>query len=692
MSTLARTLVRLLILMLMPLSGLVAAQTQPVQAELLSENQTLRAGAENMIALRLKPQAGWHVYWRNPGDSGIATKLEWQLPAGVQAGQIQWPYPHQFRLGELVNYGYGAETLHLVPLTLDAGVRGPLTLKATAKWLVCKDLCIPGKAELSLTLPVAAQAQTDPRLKAAFAQARAQLPQSVDWPAQYQVQAGDFSLAVQSPSVQGASRISFFPYAADLINHAAAQRQQLQGAQLRLSQALNAYYVAASTPVQGLLLIDTAGDARAYEITARAGSVPALPKDSPAQKLQAAPEGGDEGAAPAPMGLLAVFVFALLGGLVLNLMPCVFPVLSLKALSIARAGPAQQRGQALAYTAGVIASCVGAAAAILLLRSAGEAVGWGFQLQSPAFVAVLCYLLFALGLSLSGAAEFGSGLMNVGQNLTERKGWSGAFFTGVLAVVVASPCTAPFMGTAIGFAMTQPPPLAIAVFAALGLGLALPFLLIGFVPAAARLLPKPGAWMERFKQAMAFPLYLSVVWLLWVLARQLDINASAQIMVGLVLLAFILWLWRAHGLLASLFKLAAFAGAIGLVVQLPPAQAPQAAAAQAGSERQAWSTARVAELRAEGRTVFVDFTADWCLSCKVNERVALNNARVQQAFAERGVAVLVADWTRADPAITAELARFGRNGVPLYLVYAKGGEARILPQLLTPDIVLKALD
>ncbi|NGY06038.1 protein-disulfide reductase DsbD family protein [Solimonas terrae] len=691
----ARILVSVLLLLAAPLARAAAVHVGPVEAELIAERDALVAGQSNWLALRLKPDPQWHVYWRNPGDSGIPTKLEWHLPHGISAGDIVWPYPQIQRLGDLANYGYGEETLHLVPLDVAAGVHGQQTLRATAKWLVCKDVCIPGSTELELTMPVAANATPDARWQAAFARTRAAVPTAEpDWPAQFMIKDKTLSLSVAAAPLRNASSIRFFPYASDLVNHARPQRIAIEGERLRLSQAISSYYVDAPPTVDGVLVVDDdRHQSHAYEISARAGSV-AVVDESPADGsavLAATPTAATD-RSQTSLSLLPVLLLALLGGLVLNLMPCVFPVLSLKALSLTRAGREGQRAQSLAYSAGVILSCVGAAAAILALQRAGQAVGWGFQLQSPMFVGLLGYLLFALGLSLSGVATFGTSLMNVGQGLTEKKGLSGAFFTGVLAVVVASPCTAPFMGTALGYAVTQPPLLALTVFAVLGLGLALPFLVIGFVPGAARLLPRPGAWMERFKQLMAFPLYLSVVWLLWVLARQLDAGAAAQLMVGLVLIAFILWLWSAHGLIASLSKLAASALVVALLLTLPK---PDTTAAAAVTDRalrsEAWSTQRVAELRGEGRTVFVDFTADWCLSCKVNERVALRSSRVEQAFRDDDVAVLVGDWTRADPAITAELARFKRNGVPLYLVYVHGGEPKVLPQLLTPDLVVDAL-
>ncbi|MFT4046224.1 MAG: protein-disulfide reductase DsbD family protein [Solimonas sp.] len=698
-----RLLLLLCLLIAAPLADAAAVRTDQIEAELVAERTALLAGQTNWVALRIKPVAGWHVYWRNPGDSGIPTKLEWALPRGIAAGDIVWPYPGTERLGDLVNYGYGDEVLHLVPLTVAADARGTQKLAATAKWLVCKDICIPGSAELTLELPVAADAKADPRWQAAFAKARAAVPRVVAWPAQFAVDHDTVSLQIRDAALQGAERTAFFPYASDLVNHAADQRVSVDGDTLRLSQAASAYFVETPKTVDGVLVVTRGSQTQAYEITAQPGPVAAVADNgtAPAATHAAAPESAAVGGPPlaaqdsggAPLSLITALLFALLGGLILNLMPCVFPVLSLKALSLARAGREGQRAQALAYSAGVVASCLAIAVAILVLQRVGKVAGWGFQLQSPLIVGALAYLLFALGLSLSGVAAFGTRLMNLGQSLAEKPGLAGAFFTGVLAVVVASPCTGPFMGAAIGYAVLQPPAITLAVFAALGLGLALPFLVIGFVPAAARLLPKPGAWMERFKQLMAFPLYLSVVWLVWVLARQLDAGAAAQLMVGLVLIAFVLWLWTSRGIVAVLAKLAAAALAVALLVNLPARGEPRGTAPGATAlAAEPWSAQRVAELRGEGRTVFVDFTADWCLSCKVNERVALRAAKVEQRFRDAGVAVLVADWTNADPAITAELARFGRNGVPLYLVYVRGGEPQILPQLLTPEMVARAIE
>jgi thiol:disulfide interchange protein len=678
-----RLLALLALLLITGNANAESVRADHIEAELIAENSVLKPG-ENWLALRLKPEPGWHTYWRNPGDTGIPTQLIWTLPKGVTAGAILWPYPQLHKLGDLAYFGYGEETLHLVAITLPADwpAARPVDLRAEAKWLVCADICIPGKAELSLIQTVATSPVADERWTSAFADARSRLPIAAPWKAAFGTSGGDFSLRIDGAEFEGA-QAEYFPYASDLLNHASAQRVAINAKGLRLSQTLSPYFVAAPASVQGLLVLEQAGKKVAYEFIAEPGAVVAV-KSPPASLPPAAQK-----------ALPLILLFALIGGLILNLMPCVFPVLSLKALSVLqnRGHSAQrQRGHALAYTAGVILSCVAVAVALLALRAGGEAIGWGFQLQSPVFVAALAYLMFAVGLSMSGAVEFGTRFMGIGQALTEGQGYASSFFTGVLATVVASPCTAPFMGTALGYALTQPPLLSLSVFVALGLGLALPFLLLGFFPRLAAFLPRPGAWMETFKQLMAFPLYLSVAWLVWVLAHQTSADGAGIVLIGLVLIAFALWLWNRRGLLATVLQCAALIGAALLLTHPLLTQTPAKANPAAASDAGVYSADRLQQLRAQGRTVFVDFTADWCITCKVNEHGVLNGSRVQEAFAAHNVATLIGDWTRSDPAITAVLEQFGRSGVPLYLVYVNGGEAKVLPQILTPDAVISALN
>ena len=672
-----------------------AAAAEHVEAALVAEHTSWLPGAPNWVALRLKPEPGWHTYWVNPGDSGLATGLRWTLPEGWRAGDIAWPYPERQPLAELVNYGYSEETLHLVPIQVPARPLGAqATVQAEARWLVCKDICIPGSAQLSLTLPFSEIATADLAWAQRFADTRARLPSAEPLRGTFDVAGGEVRVQWQSvDALAGVASVEFFPYDNALVNHAAPQRVALESPQLRIAQAQSPFFTGPPETVEGVLVVHGA-TTRAWSVSTTPGSVAtvaasATPPAPAASALSAAPAAG------AP-GLLLVLGFALLGGLILNLMPCVFPVLSIKAVSVLearRGNPAAERAHALAYAAGAIGSCVAVALALVLLRAGGQQLGWGFQLQSPVFVALLAYVMLVLGLSLSGLVQFGTSLMGVGQELAEQGGYAGSFFTGVLAVVVASPCTAPFMGTALGFAMTQPAPIALLVFAVLGFGLALPFTLLGFVPALGAWLPRPGHWMETFKQFMAFPLYLTAVGLMWVLGRQSGIDAVAIALGGMVLVAFGCWLWGAPGRGALRTALAVLGLGTALAVLAHPAfrtQIPPSAATPADG-RESYSEQRLAELRREGRTVFVNFTADWCITCKVNEKAALDNERVKAAFAGHRVVWMTADWTRADPVITAALARFGRNGVPLYLLYPPQGEPEILPQILTPDLVVEAV-
>lgn len=654
-------------------------KTPHIEAELISETLGLHPG-ENTLALRLKPDAGWHTYWLNPGDSGIATQLRWTLPAGVTAGDIQWPYPQRFSLGDVTNYGYGEETLHLVTLNVPQNwpANKPLELNAQARWLVCADVCIPGRAEFNLRMPVSASVPMELRWQDAFSKARARLPQaSPELTATFSTVQNQFSLQVAGRDLRHAT-VDFFPATLHLVKASAARQQAVDAAGFRQTQNLADDFSAVPADVSGVLVVSEAGQTKAYAIQASPGTVAAVSATTESSQN---------------LGL--ILLFALLGGFILNLMPCVFPVLSLKAMALMQSrnhSAQKQRRHALAYTAGVMLSCGTVAALLLGLRAGGEAIGWGFQLQSPVFIGALAYLMFALGLSLSGVAEFGGRFMGVGQSLTTGDNAASSFFTGVLATVVASPCTAPFMGTALGYALTQSPLISLSIFFALGLGLALPFLLLGFFPRLAAFLPRPGAWMETFKQAMAFPLYLTAVWLLWVLMQQSGADAAAIALIGLVLVAFALWLWHRDHALARLLRIAALIAAALLLAH--PALRAQSAAhrAETSALSEAYSDERLAQLRAEKRTVFVNLTADWCLTCKVNEHAALSADAVQQAFKQKNVVVLIGDWTRSDPAITRVLERYGRSGVPLYLMTVNGGEPYVLPQILTPQILLDALN
>ena len=673
------------------LAGPAAAnpvRTENVEAELSAEGPAV-PGQSVWVALTQRIRPGWHTYWINPGDSGIATTVEWTLPEGWTAGPIVWPAPERHPVGPLMNFGYAGEVHLLAELRAPAGAAPgtAVPVKAKADWLVCEEICIPESAELELALPVAASPAPAPALAARFEAARASLPVPSPFAATLEPGADGHRLRVAAPGLQE-GRLKdayFFPESWSLTDVAAPQTLTLDAGGLTL--ALKPGSAPPDGPVKGVLELVEEIDGKPVR--------QALALEAP---LGAAAGGGTAEASSMPLWQAALL--ALLGGMVLNLMPCVFPVLSIKALALMGEEPGRARVHGLAYTAGVLASFAAVAGVLLALRAGGAEIGWGFQLQSPLFVAVLAYVLFLLGLSLSGVFTVGGGVMGVGQGLAERGGTAGAFFTGVLATVVATPCTAPFMGAAVGFAVTQPWPVALSVFLALGLGLALPFLALSFSPALLRHLPRPGVWMERVKQALAFPLYASAAWLVWVLSIQAGPSAVAAALAGMVLLGFGAWLygvtrhaatgWRHGGATVAVLSLAA---AVALVQGAPaPAPAAQAQAAPEAAGYERFSEARLAELTAAGTPVFVNMTAAWCITCLVNERVVLSTGTVKAAMADKGVAYLKGDWTNRDAEITRVLARHGRSGVPLYLVYLPGKpEPLVLPQILTEDAVLDAL-
>ncbi|HEY0961025.1 MAG TPA: thioredoxin family protein [Pseudomonadales bacterium] len=672
-----------------------------VDAELLPETQHAVPGETLWTALRLDHAPGWHTYWLNPGDAGIPTTIAWTLPEGVSAGEIVWPVPERFDLpGDVVDFGYTGEIFLLVPLQVSAEFNGDkLSASADVKWLECEELCIPGGAVVPLDVPVSPStpAPLNEAAAAGFAQTRAALPRSdIALDAQFSVAGGNIELLVQATEniFEGARDITFIPDANRVFDYIAPQNITSQLSSLQLSQK-HTRRVEREVPdrVGGLLLVsDANGTQLAYQVNAQPTGVSG----------SVLGDGATQQATGSDLSLGTVFLFALLGGMILNLMPCVFPVLSLKVLSLSsdRASNHEHRLHGIAYTAGVMLAFVALAAVLLTLQAGGAAIGWGFHLQTPWFVAALVYLFFVMGLSLSGVVEFGTSIMGVGSALQEKEGYAGSFFTGVLASVVASPCTAPFMGAALGFAFTQSMPVALTVFLALGFGMALPFLVLSFVPALARRMPKPGAWMITFKQILAFPLYATVVWLLWVLGQQAGPDAMALVVGSCVLLALAAWLYQQRHVSRGFWRYASFAvillcvGVSASVLRSPFLETASASAvAEDGENFEPYSDARLAALRAEGKPVFVNMTAAWCITCLVNERVALSSDTVVDALAANDVVYLKGDWTNNDPAITAVLKQYNTSGVPLYLMFPADPSkpAEVLPQILTEGIMLDAL-
>ncbi|UPY38116.1 protein-disulfide reductase DsbD domain-containing protein [Sediminicoccus sp. KRV36] len=670
----------LLALLLPPLIGR-ASESASVESPravvtLLADRAAIAPGEPFRLMLRQRLAPGWHTYWRNAGDAGAPPEITIEWPEGWAAGELQFPAPSRIAFGPLMNFGYTGTADFLLSVTPPASLKPGdyVTITADATWLVCADVCIPEEGRFTLGLDVAQTAR--PAHAAAFQAAEAALPRAAPFQASFGFAGTRGALTIRSPSfTAGAVRAAeFFPDAQNVIENAPEQRLAAREGEITLMLARAAADPPA--PLTGVLTItDAAGVRGAYLVAAEPGGP--LPGN--------------------PLPLWQVLAFAALGGLILNLMPCVFPILAMKAMAMARLGGAGRgaiRAEAAGYTLGVVLSFLALGGLMLGLRAAGGGAGWGFQFTYPAFVAGMAWLMLAVGLNLSGVFQLG-GPAGMGQGLAGQGGPLGSFFTGILAVVVATPCTAPFMATAIGAALVLPPSATLAIFGAMGLGLAAPYAMLGLFPGAGRFLPRPGVWMERFRQFLAFPMYGAAAWLVWVLAQQAGPDGVLTVLVGAVLIALAAWAWgvaqhsgRTPRRLGEALALAAVLAALALLPLL--GSAPPASAAPGQGE--AWSATRLAELRAEGRPVFVNLTAAWCISCKVNERVAIGTEATQRAFGAAGIVQLTGDWTRGDPAITALLREHGRDGVPLYLLYPAGGGApAILPQILTEGMLLQAL-
>jgi thiol:disulfide interchange protein len=690
------------------LSGSTVA-TDNVKARLVSEVKAVGPGQVFWVALELNIRDGWHTYWRNPGDSGEPTKLTWQLPPGFTAGEIVWTTPHRFEIAPLVNYGYGKHAMHLVQITAPTDLKaGTVTLAAKASWLVCSDVCIPEDAALQLQMPGGSSAggidATDSPL---FTAARSELPSAQPAATSARIQGDQLIISLGKewgailPQIQS---LAFFPYDEGGIEYAAPQKLARSKDAVELSMKVG-YQPPKAGAIRGVLIATEQNGAQTDTVPieiaadfsgAGADQVKAGPRFAPLTNPTQEPQ----------HSLFVLMLFAGLGGLILNLMPCVFPVLSIKAISVveqAKKHPGVVRIKGLVFAAGVISSMLALAAVLLGLRAGGEEIGWGFQLQSPLFVTLLIYLLLAVGLNLSGVFEFGGGLAGVGDGLTHGDGYRASFFTGLLTTLVATPCTAPFMAPALGAALTQPAINALCIFAALGAGLSLPFVLLSFAPWMRRVLPKPGAWMDTLKQVFAFPIYASAAWLLWVLSHETSSFGLGAALAGTVLIGLAAWAYQksnssSGGGKVTVLATAAIALLLAIVLPVRFADTAVAATGDAAPVKpgddvwQPYSEARVAELNAAGKPLLVNFTASWCLTCLVNERNAFSDSAVQQIFRDKQVTLMKGDWTNRDPAITHALAAFGRAGVPLYVVYNSkaGAEPLVLPQLLTAGVVQAA--
>ena len=704
--------------------------TPHVRAELIAHAPDgVAPGSPVWVGLQITHQPEWHTYWKNAGDSGLPTEMTWTLPAGVSTGEIAWPVPEKIPVGNLANYGYENTVLLPVPLEVSTLYKPPMALGGStpamdiqlkASWLVCRKECIPEEGTFSLSLPLQGSTALH---KAEFDTAQAAQPQPLAQAGAVEIDGHNLKVRLDGlPAAAQGKTLGFFPETPEVIRTAAVSgkdwTQSWQGGTWTATIPL-ADQRSASPTVMPVVVALAEADRQAGQPVAWRAEAPvsghwpaaAAPRAEVSPALQAALAANAANAtnaarpaeAPAPSSttFMAALLGALLGGLLLNLMPCVFPILAIKVLGFARqaGNDSAHRRAGLAYTGGVMLSFLALGGAMLALRAAGAGLGWGFQLQSPGVVAALAALFTLIGLNLAGVFEFGRAAPSSICSAQAKHPLANDFLSGVLAVVIASPCTAPFMGASLGFAIGLPAAQALLLFAALGFGLALPYLAASFVPAVARLLPKPGPWMHTLRRLLAFPMFATVAWLVWVLGQQSGIDGAGTLLALLVCMAAIVWAFTLRGrtriVIAAVMIAftAVLTAAIGrnVLQVVEPARLASADGTGQPQRWQPWSAERVAELSGAGRPVFIDFTAAWCVTCQYNKKSTLADAQVLADFDAKKVAMLRADWTRRDPAITAALTALGRSGVPVYVLQAPGKPPVVLTEILGKDEVRAAI-
>ncbi|APF19250.1 cytochrome c biogenesis protein transmembrane region [Caldithrix abyssi DSM 13497] len=676
-------------------------QPKHVQAQVYSEAAWATPGETIWLAIELTADEEWHFYYKNYGETGKPTEFFFDAPEGVQIGPVQWPYPEVISEEDITTFGYKGTQYFLVPVTLKPTVPAgkSITIKINVDWLECKEVCIPGSEELQITLPVKNEPpEVNEKYTQLFADARFKIPHPLtDWQMSASGDEQFYKIQLTPPEwfKNDIQSMYFIPYDDGIIQYEAKQEFKKKG---------DSYLIVLKRSQQTESLVDTLKGVILAE--------PGWRGQDSEKGVEVAVPVSEHLAPLASSGINSIWLailFSFLGGMILNLMPCVLPVLSIKIMRFIHQAQDEhtkpwQHG--LVFTAGVLTAFWALAIALLILKAGGEQLGWGFQLQSPAFLIILSVFMFLLGLSMFGVFEIGTSLTAVGGKTPEKSGFFGSFMDGIIATVVATPCTAPFMGGALGFALTQPAYVSLLIFTFLGLGMAFPFALVTSIPALLKYVPKPGRWMESLKQFMGFLLVATVIWLLWVLSQQVGSLVVILVLFNLLFASIAAWVYGRWGNLAMKERTRYLAWAIALILLVLSngyvlanyhkyAATPDAmSASKDGIQWQPYSDERLNQLLAEGKPVFIDFTASWCLSCQVNEKVAFSSEEVQNKFKELGVVALKADWTSRDPEITRALSRFGRQSVPLYLLYSgkAGQKPQILPEVLTPGIVLDALE
>jgi thiol:disulfide interchange protein len=670
-----------------------SASFEHLQVELRSEHSQIARGDTLSLAFVLQHEPEWHTYWQFPGDSGLPTRVKWDLPSALVPGEIEWPIPKPLEVSGIHNIGYDGETWLLVgipiPASFDPSAK-TIGVQAELSWLVCKQECIPGKGSFQIQVPLAVRTEIAHEQRVDFMVAAKSLPIAAPegWQAQFARHDQEIRFALNADLAAAGVAADALPtmfVGHDSLAAIAPSAVNATAKKLFTRRAVHESFTSMPESVDLLWVFSQGGQMTAVRTRAV--------KTAGISLAQGAAETTQTATSSKDVSLLLAIVFAVLGGLILNVMPCVLPVLSLKIMSLIELGPAHVRRHAWLFSAGVLASFMLMALVLVGLRASGQSLGWGFQMQSPAFIAILSFIMLALALSMAGVVHFGASLGNL--QVRDDTSLGGAFFSGVLAAVVASPCTAPFMGTALGFALGQAAWVIFLVLGALAVGFALPMILLGIFPTKVRWLPKPGAWMQSLKVALSVPLFLAAIWLLWVFGQQRGVDAMALLLVGAVFLSFALMVYEqskfADRIRPKLLTLVLLVCALVPFWQAIKVDSANIASTKTPSKWAPYSSAALSNLRASGKPVLVEMTAAWCITCKVNEKVAMSGPRFDAAIAQHDVQLMKGDWTNQDLAITEFLQSFGASGVPLVVVYGTNGASEVLPQVLTPDIVANAL-